>query len=187
MGAHSAWRDRDGTGPIPSEQLVQTAMTDSGTIHPDHLPPRTEVAQAKEWGTGVLDRAVRTGLQSGLAWFSTAQASGLVLDTRTVVVLLGVVGASVVLSVLTSLVSAPGFDNSWWFQVLERGVKTFAQSVLAGWGVTESANIVSALGFPVNFTTILTSAGVAALSSVVMSVVTTNMGNTDNVGISHSE
>jgi hypothetical protein len=182
LGAHSAWRDLDGTGPIPSEVLVKAAMEDSGTIHPDHFPP-DEVAQAKTWGSDVLDRALRTALQSALAWFSTAQASGHVFDRKEIVALFGVVASSVLLSLLTALVSAPGFDNSWWFQVLERGVKTLAQSILAGWGVSEAVDVASTTGFPVNFTTIVTSAGVAALTSVMMSVVTTNMGNTDNVGI----
>lgn len=182
MGQHHAKTvDRDITGPIPIATLLKASQEDS---HGEH-EAEDDVSQfeaPKTWALDVFDRALRTGVQSGVAWIGTAQAAGQGVTDAMLYALAGVVGASVLLSVLTSLISAPSFDNSWWFQVLERAVKTFAQNLLAGWGVMEVANNYLG-GFPADFTTILTSAAVAAVTSTVMSVITTNIGNTDTVDI----
>lgn len=123
------------------------------------------------WAAGVVDRAIRTALQTLAAYLSAAQ---LINQVAWVPALLAVVFA-VILSLLTSLTGLPSFGEAWGFQLLERAVKTFAQSLLAFIGT-------AAMFDQVDWKTGLSAAALAALYSVVTSVMTTRMGPEDAVG-----
>lgn len=124
-----------------------------------------------QWATGVVDRAVRTGLQTLLAYLSAAQ---LINQVDWAAASLAT-GFAVVLSVLTSVVGAPSFGEAWGFQLLERAVKTFVQSVLAFIGTATMFD-------QVDWKTGLSGAALATLYSVVNSVITTRLGPSDAVG-----
>lgn len=118
------------------------------------------------WFAGVLDRALRTALQTLAAYLSAAQLINEV-DWRAALL---AVGFAVVLSLLTSLVGSPSFGEAWAFQLLERAVKTFGQTLLAFIGVATMFD-------QVDWKTGLSSAALAALYSVVTSVLTTRTGS----------
>lgn len=117
------------------------------------------------WAKGALDRALRTALQTLAAYLSAAK---LINEVAWVPALLAVAFA-VILSALTSLVGAPSFGHRWEFQVAERAVKTFAQSLLAFVG---AATLFAQVDWKTAFSTAL----LAAVYSVVTSVMTTRMG-----------
>lgn len=118
------------------------------------------------WLTGAVDRAVRTGLQTLLAYLSAAQ---LINEVAWVPALLAT-GFAMVLSLLTSLVGSPSFGEPYGFQLLERAVKTFAQSLLTFIGVATMFD-------QVDWKTGLSAAALAALYSVGTSVLTTRTGS----------
>jgi hypothetical protein len=118
-----------------------------------------------KWTAGVLDRALRTALQTLAAYLSAAQLLNQV-DWRAALL---ATGFAVVLSLLTSLVSSPSFGETWAFQLLERAVKTFCQTLLTFIGVATMFD-------QVDWKTGLSAAGLAALYSVVTSVMTTRSG-----------
>lgn len=123
------------------------------------------------WALGVIDRAVRTGLQTLLAYLSAAQ-----LINEVDWVAAGAATAfAVVLSLLTSVVGAPSFGEAWGFQILERAVKTFGQSVIAFIGTATMFD-------QVDWKTGLSAAALAALYSVGTSVLTTRLGDGNAVG-----
>ena len=119
----------------------------------------------QNWFGGVLDRAVRTALQTLAAYLSAAQLINEV-DWRAALL---ATGFAVLLSLITSAVSMPSFGEAWAFQVLERAVKTFAQTLLAFIGT-------AAMFDQVDWKTGLSAAGLAAIYSVVTSVMTTRTG-----------
>ncbi len=123
------------------------------------------------WAMGVVDRAVRTGLQTLLAYLSAAQ---LINEVNWVAAGTATLFA-VVLSLLTSVVGAPSFGEAWGFQLLERAAKTFVQSVLAFIGTATMFD-------QVDWKTGLSGAALATLYSVVNSVITTRLGSADSVG-----
>lgn len=125
----------------------------------------------KNWFAGVLDRALRTALQTLAAYLSAAQLLNEV-DWRAALL---AAAFSVVASLLTALVSSPSFGEAWGFQVLERAVKTFCQSLVAFIGT-------AAMFDQVDWKTGLSAAGLAALYSVVTSVMTTRAGADPAVG-----
>jgi hypothetical protein len=120
----------------------------------------------KAWATGTVDRAVRTGLQTLLAYLSAAQ---LINEVAWGPALLATAFA-VVLSLLTSVVGAPSFGEPYGFQLLERAVKTFAQSLITFIGVATMFD-------QVDWKTGLSAAALAALYSVGTSVFTTRVGS----------
>lgn len=117
------------------------------------------------WFTGAVDRALRTALQVLAAYLSTAQ---LINDVDWRAAALSA-GFAVVLSAVTSLVGMPSFGEGWGFQVVERAVKTFAQSLLAFIGT-------ASLFDQVDWKTALSASLLAAVYSVVTSVATTRAG-----------
>lgn len=123
------------------------------------------------WAMGVLDRAVRTGLQVLLAYLSAAQ----LINQVEWVPALSATGFAVVLSLLTSVVASPSFGEAWGFQLLERAVKTFGQSVVAFIGTATMFD-------QVDWKTGLSAAALAALYSVVTSVATTRLGSATTAG-----
>lgn len=123
------------------------------------------------WALGVVDRAVRTGLQTLLAYLSAAQLINQV-DWAAAV---SATGFAVVLSLITSAMGAPSFGEAWGFQVLERAVKTFGQSVVAFIGTATMFD-------QVDWKTGLSAAALATLYSVGTSVLTTRLGSGAAVG-----
>ncbi len=118
----------------------------------------------RTWFAGAADRALRTGLQTLLAYLSAAQ---LINQVAWVPALLAT-GFAMVLSVLTSLVGSPSWGQAWGFQLAERAVKTFVQSVLTFIGAAY-------LFDQVDWKTALSAAALAAAYSVVTSVLTTRL------------
>lgn len=123
------------------------------------------------WTTGVVDRAVRTGLQTLLAYLSAAK----LLNDVDWVAAASAAGFAVVLSLLTSVVGAPSFGEAWGFQLLERASKTFVQSVIAFIGTATMFD-------QVDWKTGLSAAALAAAYSLISSVVTTRLGSSSAVG-----
>lgn len=124
------------------------------------------------WVQGVADRALRTAIQVFAGYLS---GSGAVLGhidwtTAGMATLF-----AAVLSVATSLISAPSFGDAWEYQLLERAVKTFLQSLV---GTIGAATLFS----QVHWTAALMSSGLSALYSVVTSVLTTKVGTGTAIG-----
>jgi hypothetical protein len=125
------------------------------------------------WASSVFDRAVRTGLQTLLAYLSAAK----LINEVAWVPALSATFFAVVLSLLTSVVASPSWGDALGFQVAERAVKTFLQSVIAFVGAATMFD-------QVDWKTALSSAGLAAVYSVVTSVLTTKMGPVGQVDVS---
>lgn len=123
------------------------------------------------WASGVLDRALRTALQTLAAYLTLAHS---LAEVAWIPALSASVFAAVV-SLLTSWVGAPSFGESWPFQLLERATKTFAQNLLVGIG--------AAVAFAdVDWGMALNAAGLAAVYSIVTSVLTTRLGSEQAMG-----
>lgn len=123
------------------------------------------------WAAGVVDRAVRTGLQTLLAYLSAAQ----LINQVAWLPALSATGFAVVLSLITSAMSSPSWGESWVYQLAERAVKTFLQSVVAFIGT-------ASLFDQVDWRTGFSAAALATAYSVVTSVLTTRAGATDTLG-----
>lgn len=123
------------------------------------------------WAAGVFDRAVRTGLQTLLAYLSVAK----LLNEVAWVPALSATGFAVALSLITSAMSSPSWGESWVFQLAERAVKTFLQSVAAFIGT-------ASLFDQVDWRTGFSAAGLATLYSLATSVLTTRAGAADTIG-----
>jgi Putative lactococcus lactis phage r1t holin len=112
-----------------------------------------------------LDRLARTAVQCAAGYVLAGRAIGGV-DWRVV----GLATAmSVALCGLQCFVDFPALPWGWWGDVLGRAVRTFAQSAAGGAGA-------AVLITQVHWGAVLSAAGVAALSSVVTSVIATPFG-----------
>lgn len=123
------------------------------------------------WLTGTLDRALRTALQTFLAYLTAAE---LLADIDWLTAASATVLA-VLVSVLTNLIAAPSFGDLWIYQVMERAMKTFAQSLVAFLGTTV---LITDVDWPTAFSAALT----AALYSAVSSTLTTRVGDVQAKG-----
>jgi uncharacterized membrane protein len=123
------------------------------------------------WTLGVLDRAVRTGMQTLAAYLSTAT---LITDVAWLPAL-SATGFAIVLSVITQVIGSPSWGEAPVFQVAERAAKTFLQAVVAGIGT-------AAMFESVDWATALSSAALAAAYSVVTSVLTLRAGDEEAIG-----
>lgn len=123
------------------------------------------------WFTGAVDRLVRSALQAFFAYVAAAQA----LSNIDWLAALSITAIAAVASGLTALVSMPSFGEAWYFQVLERAVKTFAQNL--GTYVVVASTFES-----VDWATGLDASLYAALLSVGMSVLTTRVGEGNAIG-----
>lgn len=120
----------------------------------------------KTWLTGALDRAVRTALQILAAYMTVAVQ----LDQVNWYAAASAVGLGVIASVVTSVWTLPSFGSSWVFQLLERAVKTFVQSL--------SVFLVEATVLTdVDWGMALDMSLYAALFSIVTSTATTRLGS----------
>lgn len=126
----------------------------------------------KAWFAGSLDRALRTGLQTLLAYLSAAQ----LINEVAWLPALSATAFAMFLSALTSLVGSPSWGEALGFQVAERAVKTFVQSVLTFIGAAY-------LFDQVDWQTALSAAALAAGYSVVTSVLTTRLGPDGQVDV----
>lgn len=118
------------------------------------------------WPADTLDRALRTALQTLAAYLTLAHSLTQVAWGPA----LAASAFAALVSVLTSLIALPSFGEQWTFQMLERATKTFAQNLLVGIG--------AAVTFAeVDWKMALNVAGLAALYSVVTSVMTTRSGS----------
>jgi len=119
----------------------------------------------KNWAGNTFDRVWRTGLQVFLAYLSVAQLFHMVQWIPAISSAL----FAMLLSALTSLVAMPSFGEAWYFQVAERAVKTFAQSLLTFIGAAAAFDEVDwRMGF--------SAAIVATIYSVGTSILTTRVG-----------
>jgi hypothetical protein len=198
MGAHSA--NSDETDQLSYHELLEIAKSGQGEnpymaaateIHPDHLGdqvPDSELAEAnvspsgnaKAWTIDLIDRAVRTALQTGIGYLLVGGQLNLPSTQGTWLAFGSVVAAAVILSLATAVISAPTFFNNYWFQVIERAVKTFCQALVAGFAVTSVSGSFATL--PHNMVALLTSSAIAAGTSLLTSVYTTPMGSREAVG-----
>lgn len=124
------------------------------------------------WLLGVADRAVRSGLQVLLAYLSTAELIG---DIDWVPAL-SAAGFAAVASLLTSAIGSPSWGEAVGFQVAERAAKTFLQGIVAGIGAATMFD-------QVDWRTALSSAALAALYSVVTSVLSVRLGPAGEVDV----
>jgi hypothetical protein len=123
------------------------------------------------WAAGVFDRAVRTGLQTLLAYLSVAK----LINEVAWLPALSATGFAVALSLITSVIGSPSFGAAYAFQLLERAVKTFLQSTVAFIGTTTMFD-------QVDWKTGFSAAALATVYSVVTSVLTTRAGSADTIG-----
>lgn len=123
------------------------------------------------WGREVWDRTWRTGLQLFLAYLSVAQWMGQV--NWVAAALSAIFG--MVLSALTRIVDMPSFGEAWYFQVAERAVKTFVQSLLVFIGMATAFD-------QVDWKMAFSSSILAAIYSTGMSTLTTRAGEVETRG-----
>jgi hypothetical protein len=135
----------------------------------------------KVWALGVIDRVLRTLVQATVGYIT---AINLIAspDNFDLIQFAGIIGGAAVVSVGTSLIAAPTFDSSWWYQILERAVKTFTQVFIAGI-VTISIDGELFSAVPTGVKELLSTAGIAALVSVGTSIMSTSIGHPDRVDL----
>lgn len=127
-----------------------------------------------KWARDIAERAGRTAAQVFAAYLTVAmQVGGPPLDWAAAGTQ---VGFAVVLSLLTSAISMPTFGEAWYFQVAERGVKTFVQYMVAGIGT-------ATMFAEVDWEMVVQASWLAALYSVVTSVATTRIGPEGQVNV----
>lgn len=123
------------------------------------------------WFGETVDRVVRSGLQAFFAYVMAAQA----LSNIDWVAAASVTALGAVTAALTAMVGMPSFGEAWYFQVLERSIKTFAQNL--GTYVVVASSFES-----VDWATGLDASLYAALLSVGMSVLGTRVGSDAVIG-----
>lgn len=113
----------------------------------------------------VLDRTVRTIVQVVIAYLVAAPTLGGV-DWRTA----GAAAAlAAVVSLLQGLVDLPPLSGGWLQNALGRALRTFAQTAL---GFTAAAVLVT----QVPWDTVLAASALAAVTSILTSLATTQLG-----------
>lgn len=113
----------------------------------------------------VLDRTLRTMLQVFTGYLVTANTLGGV-DWRTGILAAGLAGA---LAMLQGLVDLPTIGGVWG-DILGRALRTAAQTALAS--VAANAALLTDIPWP----TVLTAAGLAAVTSVMTSLIALPIG-----------
>jgi len=182
MGAHEKPESSDSTTNelhVDALKKASTAPTvfsivkDAITVGPSSSAP-------KIWTVGMLDRALRTVVQAAVGYITAIQL--VVAGSFNIYQFLGVVLGAAVVSVGTSLVAAPSFNNSWWYQIIERAVKTFCQVFLSGIVTTSIAGVSFSI-VPTGVVAVLSASGIAALTSVLNSIVSMNVGSPSAVDL----
>jgi|SRR3954464_4046591 len=173
MGAHE--KDDSTTNELHVDSLKKASESPSAlgivknalTVGPASSPP-------KVWAIGTLDRALRTVVQAAVGYITAIQL--ITPGSFSLVQFLGVALGAAVVSVGTALVTAPSFDNSWWYQIIERAVKTFCQVFVSGIVTTSIAGVTFSI-IPSGVVAVLSASGIAALTSVLNSIVSMNVGS----------
>lgn len=145
-------------------------------------PPSGEglLSKIPPWALILIDRIVRTVVQAATGYITALQ---LVTPGKfDIVEFLGVVGGSAVVSIGTAIISAPSFNDSWSYQIIERAVKTFVQVFISAM-VTFTVAGDTFTVIPSGVIGVVTSAGIAALASILTSVVGMSVGTTTAVDI----
>lgn len=131
----------------------------------------TTPVHVNHWWGDTLDRSWRTGLQVFAGYLSVAQTYQ---DVDWLVAVLAGLFAMVV-SALTRFLDMPSLGSAWYFQLAERLVKTFVQTLLVMIGAATAFD-------QVDWKIALNTALMAALYSVVTSVLTTRAGEVESKG-----
>jgi len=133
------------------------------------------------WALGMIDRVLRTIVQATAGYITAIQLIASP-DNFDLTQFVGIIGGAAIVSIGTSLIAAPTFNDSWWYQILERAVKTFTQVFIAGIvTISIGGEIFSVV--PTGVKELLSTAGIAALASVSMSIVSTSIGHSDSVDL----
>lgn len=119
----------------------------------------------------ILDRATRTALQVAAGYVVAGHTTGTV-DWRTIAL---ATGLAVIVSVAQSVIDFPAIPGGWLGDVTARALRTFAATTVGSVGA-------SVLLTEVPWSTVLTAAALAALSSVVTSAAATPFGHASSVG-----
>ena len=182
MGAHEKPESTDSTtNELHVDALKKASTTptvfsivkDAVTVGPSSSAP-------KIWTVGTIDRVVRTVVQATVGYITAIQLHP--IGGFDLYQFLGVVLGAAVISVGTALIAAPSFNNSWWYQIIERAVKTFCQVFVSGI-VTTSIAGVAFLIVPTGVMAVLSASGIAALTSVLNSIVSMNVGSPSAVDL----
>lgn len=179
MGAHE--KDDSTTNELNVDVLrkastspsVLSIVKNALTVGPASSPP-------KVWAIGMLDRVLRTVVQAAVGYITAIQL--VTPGSFSLFQFLGVVLGAAVVSIGTSLVAAPSFDNSWWYQIIERAVKTFCQVFVSGIVTTSIAGVTFSI-VPSGVMAVLSASGIAALTSILNSIVSMNVGATTAVDL----
>ena len=115
----------------------------------------------------ILDRTLRTMLQVFTGYLVTANTLGGV-DWRTGILAAGLAGALALLQGLVDLPELPGIGP--WAGILGRAIRTAAQTALASVGA--NAILITDIPWP----TVLSAAGLAAVTSVATSLIALPIG-----------
>jgi hypothetical protein len=131
--------------------------------------------RVKTWAGDLWDRVSRTGLQVFAAYLTiTMQVGGPPFDWKAA---LSQTGFAMVASAITSAISFPSLGDALWYQYLERGVKTFLQTMAAG--------IATATLFEqVDWASVVDMSWQAAVYSLATSIITSKMGLANQVNVS---
>ena len=113
----------------------------------------------------LLDRAARTAIQTLVGYLTTTDITGHT-DWRTATL---ATALAVVMSILQSLTDFPALPGGWISDVTGRALRTFAQTLT---GLIGAAVLITNIAWP----TILLTAALAALASVVTSSIATPLG-----------
>jgi hypothetical protein len=132
------------------------------------------------WTLILIDRVVRTVVQAATGYITALQlVTPGQFDVRE---FLGIVGGSALVSIGTAIISAPSFDDSWWYQIIERAVKTFVQVFISAMVTFTVAGETFSV-IPSGVIQVLSGAGIAALASILTSVVGMSVGATTAVDL----
>src|SRR4051812_20278226 len=176
MGAHEKPESSDSTTNELHVDVLKKASTTPTvfSIIKGALTVGPTSSAPKIWTVGMIDRALRTVVQAAIGYVTAIQL--VTPGNFDLYQFLGVVLGAVVVSVGTALVSAPSFDNSWWYQIIERAVKTFCQVFISGIVTTSIAGVTFSI-VPTGVVAVLSASGIAALTSVLNSIVSMNVGS----------
>lgn len=114
----------------------------------------------------LLDRAARTAIQTLTGYLTTTDLTGHT-DWRTATL---ATALAVVMSILQSLTDFPALPGGWITDVTGRALRTFAQTLT---GLIGAAVLITNIPWP----TVLTTAALAALASVITSTIATPLGH----------
>ncbi len=144
------------------------------------IPVTNGRVERTTWLAGAVDRLLRTTVQTLVGYTTVSGMSD--NGGFNLFGLFSVVLAALIMSTGTSLISFPSVNDSWAYQITERAVKTFIQSFLSGM-VAVTVGGVTFTTIPLDYKAVLVASGVAAVTSVLTSIVSTNIGSVGTVDV----